>query len=70
MVFILEQPILAFLFFFFPLSQLFLKTFTLTIIGNFITKILGMRTTELICFCLYLSLQNEWIAPFNENAVF
>lgn len=57
-------------YFFFPVVCNILKTFTLTIMGNFITKILGMRTTELICFCLYLSLQNEWIAPFNENAVF
>lgn len=48
----------------------YLKTFTLTVISNFITKIPGMRTTELICLCLYLSLQNEWIAAFNENAVF
>lgn len=66
MVLILEQPLLSFLFF--PVVHNILKTFTLTIIGNFITKILGMRTTEFICF--HLDLQNEWIAPFNENSVF
>lgn len=66
MVFILEQPLLSFLFF--PVVHNILKTFTLTIIGNYIPKILGMRTTMIICF--HLALQNEWIAQFNENSVF
>lgn len=66
-VFILKQPIISFLFF--PAIPNILKIFTLTIIGNVITKILGMRTTDFICFSLYLHLQNERIA-FNENTVF
>lgn len=66
MVFILEHPLLTSVFF--PVVHNILKTFTLTIIGNFITKILGVRITEFIYF--HLDLQYEWIAPFNENSVF